>query len=231
MTTGGCAEVRLSLGAYVLGALDPGERSRVDAHVAGCAACRDELASLAAMPGLLGRVSREEVEAVPLPPQPELLDRLLAAAASERRRDRRVRWLASVAAAIVLLAAGGVAVGFAVTGHNSNTALATPAAAGVKTVTATDASTGVTASVVETPKAWGAALHVKVTGTKLAAYGGRCHLVAISADGDQDVAASWSALPSGHISADGATAFMADEITWFRIVGSDGATLVSVPAT
>ena len=40
MTADGCAEVRLSLGAYVLGALDPADRSRVDTHLAGCPECR-----------------------------------------------------------------------------------------------------------------------------------------------------------------------------------------------
>ncbi len=65
MTADGCAEVRLSLGAYVLGALDPADRSRVDAHLSGCPDCRDELASFAALPGLLGRVSRSEIEAEP----------------------------------------------------------------------------------------------------------------------------------------------------------------------
>ncbi len=93
MTADGCAEVRLSLGAYVLGALDPADRSRVDAHLAGCADCRDELASFAALPGLLGRVSRSEVESEPVDPGPQLLERLLSAAAAERRHDRRRRHL------------------------------------------------------------------------------------------------------------------------------------------
>ncbi|MFC5061243.1 anti-sigma factor family protein [Actinomycetospora atypica] len=35
------------LGAYVLGGLDAGERAEVDAHLAGCASCRAELATIA----------------------------------------------------------------------------------------------------------------------------------------------------------------------------------------
>ncbi|HTB54033.1 MAG TPA: zf-HC2 domain-containing protein, partial [Trebonia sp.] len=45
-----CAEARLSLGVYVLGAIDPAERALVDSHLAGCRDCRDELAGLAGIP-------------------------------------------------------------------------------------------------------------------------------------------------------------------------------------
>jgi anti-sigma factor RsiW len=36
-----CAEARISLGAYVLGAIDPAERALVDAHLAARRDCRD----------------------------------------------------------------------------------------------------------------------------------------------------------------------------------------------
>ena len=42
-----CADARASLGVYVLGAIDPAERSLVDAHLLTCEDCRDELAGLA----------------------------------------------------------------------------------------------------------------------------------------------------------------------------------------
>ena len=42
-----CADARLSLGVYVLGAIDPAERALVDAHLLTCRDCRDELAGLA----------------------------------------------------------------------------------------------------------------------------------------------------------------------------------------
>ena len=41
-----CPEVRISLGVYVLGAIDPAERAVVDAHLATCRDCRDELAEI-----------------------------------------------------------------------------------------------------------------------------------------------------------------------------------------
>ena len=232
MTTSGCAECRLSLGVYVLGALDPAERSRVDAHLATCADCRDELASFAGLPGLLGRVSRAEVEAEPSDPGPQLLDRLLSAAASERRHDRRRRWLTSVAAAVIALAAIGVAIGVGQDRHQ-----AVSAKAGVsETFTATNPVNNVQASVTEWKKGWGASLQVTVAGVTAELAGPRCQLIAVGPGGKTDVAASWAAPDQGYtgpskVDANGATALASTEITGFKVVGADGSTLVWVPAT
>ena len=59
-----CAEARLSLGVYVLGAIDPAERALVDHHLTTCRDCRDELAGLAGLPALLARVSTAEAIAL-----------------------------------------------------------------------------------------------------------------------------------------------------------------------
>ncbi|MCK9896208.1 anti-sigma factor [Frankia sp. AgB32] len=59
--TGDCAAPKIALGAYVLGALDPAERSELEIHLAGCAVCRAELASLAGLPGLLSRLRLSDV--------------------------------------------------------------------------------------------------------------------------------------------------------------------------
>ncbi|MGH3279021.1 MAG: anti-sigma factor family protein, partial [Trebonia sp.] len=96
-----CPEARISLGVYVLGAIDPAERALVDAHLSTCRECRDELAGLAGLPALLARVSVEEatalaadgsppltgVDAVPGPPR-ELLATVLDLTAARRRRRR-----------------------------------------------------------------------------------------------------------------------------------------------
>src|SRR5450432_768584 len=149
MTAGDCAEVRMSLAAYVLGALDPADRGRVDAHLATCVECRDELALLAGLPGLLGRVSRADIEAEPADPGQQLLERLLDAAAAERRRDRSRRWLTSAAAVIVAVAAVSVAVGVAHTGRHTTTP-APPAAS---------ATAGVVPGVSQTFEATNALTH------------------------------------------------------------------------
>jgi anti-sigma factor RsiW len=234
MTADGCAEVRLSLGAYVLGALDPADRSRVDAHLATCADCRDELASFAGLPGLLGRVSRAEVEAEPVDPGPRLLERLLGAAAAERRHDRRRRTLTAVAAGVIVLTAIGVTVGVTHDRHSANTA--TPVAPGTsQTFTATNPQTHVQATITEWKKGWGASVQVSVVGVTADLAGDSCQLIAVGPGGKTDVAASWSAPAAGYtgpskVNASGSTAMASKDITAFKVVGSDGATLVWVPA-
>jgi anti-sigma factor RsiW len=241
MTAGECAEVRISLGAYVLGALDPADRGRVDAHLATCPECREELASLAGLPGLLGRVSRADIEAEPAEPGPQLLERLLGAAAAERRRDRSRRWLVSAAAAVIAVAAVSVAVGVSHAGHhNAAAAPVASATAGAfsgvsQTFTATNPLTHVQASVTEWKKGWGASLEVTVTGVTADLAGTKCQLVAVGPGGTTDVAASWAAPAAGYtgvtkVNANGATSLASMDITAFKVVGSDGATLVWVPA-
>lgn len=90
---------REALGAYVLGALDPAERHEVEAHLADCATCRDELSRLSALPQLLGRLTPEEAAEDTLVPPDGSAPRLLLAAASEAvRLDREVRRWRRVAA-------------------------------------------------------------------------------------------------------------------------------------
>lgn len=43
-------------GAYLLGALAPAERAAYERHLAGCASCREAVAEIAVLPGLLGRL-------------------------------------------------------------------------------------------------------------------------------------------------------------------------------
>ncbi|MEV6114471.1 zf-HC2 domain-containing protein [Streptomyces sp. NPDC052109] len=59
--------LRLSLGAYVLGALSPAETERVRAHLTECDACRAEHAELAGLPALLATVTAAEAESRPVP--------------------------------------------------------------------------------------------------------------------------------------------------------------------
>jgi hypothetical protein len=52
------------VGAYVLGALVPAEREAFEKHLADCVICRDEVAELAVLPGLLGRIDFETAKAI-----------------------------------------------------------------------------------------------------------------------------------------------------------------------
>jgi len=99
-------------GAYILGALAPAERAEYERHLATCPACRDSIAQLAVLPGLLGRLDPATAQP-PVAAPPSLLPRVLAAAKASRaaqRRRRVVGWVASglVAAAVAAIVGVGV---------------------------------------------------------------------------------------------------------------------------
>jgi Putative zinc-finger len=96
-------------GAYILGALAPAERADYEKHLPTCATCREAVAQLAVLPGLLGRL--DPATAAPSMTAPlTLLPRVLTAAATrrraERRRDVRSRIAVGTAAAAVAVAVG-----------------------------------------------------------------------------------------------------------------------------
>jgi anti-sigma-K factor RskA len=95
-----------SSAAYVLGALTAAERSAFESHLATCADCRQAVSDLAGIPGLLSRVSPDDL-ADPVPVPDTLVPRLLR---EVRRSGRRRRLLVGgVAAAAIVLAAAGTA--------------------------------------------------------------------------------------------------------------------------
>lgn len=50
----------MTLGVYLLGALDPAERSAFESHLSYCEICRGELVRLAPLPGLLNQITPED---------------------------------------------------------------------------------------------------------------------------------------------------------------------------
>ncbi|GAA3205329.1 anti-sigma factor family protein [Nonomuraea roseoviolacea] len=98
-----CEEVRISLGAHALGALEPDEALEIDAHLATCEVCGAELVELEGVSAFLEKVSERDVQLVTSPPR-QVLDRLLNARVRRHRRGRMLMVVAASAAAIV---AGG----------------------------------------------------------------------------------------------------------------------------
>jgi hypothetical protein len=114
MTESSCRGLRELLGVYVVGAIEPAERSLVDSHLAHCYECREELAGLAGLPALLHRVSVADAERIAEPdaashtadmPSEEILTSLLRRVRA-RRTTQQARRLFATAAAL-LIAAGG----------------------------------------------------------------------------------------------------------------------------
>ncbi len=101
--------LREALGAWVLGALDGPARREVEAHVASCPDCAVEVGALSPLPGLLNRLSAEEIVDGRLAVDPGLADRmateLRAVEASVHQRLSRWRATAMVALALAAVAA------------------------------------------------------------------------------------------------------------------------------
>jgi hypothetical protein len=212
--------MRQSLGVYVVGALDPSERMLVDLHLAGCRECREELAGLAGLPALLGRVPARDAERVILEsaelrdleePPAELLARLLKEVAARRATGR---WRGILAGAHFLIPGG----------QSQPPAVAMP-----ESVSAHNPVTGVTATVSYRAATWGTAIDVKVTGVPA---GISCTMWALNKDGKKFAAGSWS-VPygaAGVASYPAAASLPEKDVVAFQI-WSNGEDLLNIPAT
>jgi Putative zinc-finger len=222
-----CGDIRQLLGVYVVGAIDPAERAIVDEHLSHCSDCTQELAGLAGLPALLGRVPLTDAEQLAAEgaeppsadePRPELLDSLLRRLAA-RRQTRMWRGLAAAAAAVVIAVAGGVAIGV-VASHASDHDYQQEAYG-------SNSRTHVTAAVSYQPTVWGTAMRVEVTGVPT---GADCTFWVVNARGQRSVAGGWVVArnyPDQWYPASSSVrlaSVQSFEITW------DGKVLVTIPA-
>ena len=237
-----CIDVRTSLGVYMLGSLDPAERSQVENHLADCPACRDELAGLAGLPAMLGRVEEGQLDQMAGPP-PELLDGLLARAAERRRGwlgrlgragGRGAGWAPLAAAACLLLVAGALLGGFLFPFGSQDTASppsASPsppaATAGIERIAAENPGTGIKGYVLLKKKPWGTEVELHLAGVP---KGSHCRLQVIARDGRRDALGSWYVpYDEGYGEYRGSTMFPRGQLFSFEIVGLDGRPLLAIP--
>ncbi|MFS8101019.1 zf-HC2 domain-containing protein [Lentzea alba] len=183
----------VDVGAYLFGSLDPKERSAFERHLSGCDACRAEMLRFAPLPGLLGRLTLEDVEnldEIPeCPPKPS--------------RHRRV--LIACAAVLVTLAlAGGVL------------ALQPRPA---PTWAAQDQSTGVNASVSMVTKPWGTEMRFKLGNVK---PGVRCKVVVFSREGQREIGGWWGSDHAPDEEIPGSTSFSLDRIDHLEVSDESG---------
>jgi hypothetical protein len=109
-----CRDWRELLGVYALGQLEGDEKVGLEAHLEGCAQCREELALLMPVARMLPHADPERFESAPQPP-PELGARIAATIAGEReqtetRRRRRVFGGFALGGATAALAAAVLAI-------------------------------------------------------------------------------------------------------------------------
>lgn len=213
--TGSCGR-QGDLAAYVLGALEPAERSAFEAHLPSCERCRAESTEFAGLPGLLGRLSAADAAAVSTPEPADdeaALNRLLAHVAA-RRRARRRRNLLSVAAAVVLLAGAGAGIAAGVSGS----------AGGGREISATQGA--VHATVRLDGSAAGTEIALDLQGVRPDEH---CRLVAVAKDGSTADAGSWVARYDGWAGVHGVTSIARSDLASLRVEDASGATLVAIP--
>jgi predicted anti-sigma-YlaC factor YlaD len=195
-----CQEVRLSLGVYVLGAIDPAERAQVDSHLASCRDCRDELAGLAGLPALLARVGVEEAIALAesdgpppaedeeQPPPRELVGTVLDLTAARRRRRRWAEVGLSLAAALIIAAGVFGGLRFHSGAAPAGTSAIAVGPANGPWETKTGQTAGMTATVKYRPMGWGTQLAAKVTGIPV---GTTCQIWVVGPGGKRLLIGSW----------------------------------------
>lgn len=256
-------DLRLALGAYVLGMLPLAEAERVRAHLAECTECQAEHAQLTGLPALLTTVTAAEaagrtvpaadgnladrlvaraaenargssperpaVPAVSRAPEGGVLEKLLQQAATRRRRTWRLQ-LAGAAASLAFVAAAASGTWLAAIG-TVGSAAAPPgptAPTAWRTVSGSDPTTGVSASVKVSPSAWGSVLQVSAKG---APAGITCRLQAVGPGGVRADGATWRAgeYPPG-TTIPGAVAMAPGAIEHFEILADNGQKLVTIRA-
>ncbi|MEW5812942.1 MAG: zf-HC2 domain-containing protein [Actinomycetota bacterium] len=218
--------------AYVLGALSSDERLEYESHLARCTQCRDAVAELSGMPGLLGLLDLDDVTALDEeqtdpPLRPEVLESVLA---KVRWRRRRSRWVTS---AVVGLAAAVLAVGILL--------VARPAIVGLDDRSTTQntaqmldmtkmAPTPINASIALTDFGWGTRIDMACS------YGQwgnndappkELGMVVVARDGSQQQIATWLGVSGATALPSGTTPMQRDDIAAVQMVSvSDGKVLL-----
>jgi predicted anti-sigma-YlaC factor YlaD len=210
-----CKDTTLSLGVYLLGALDPAEHAEVEAHLAECALCRAELDELAGLPVMLERLTLEDLTPEPVSPSDDLFERVAAEARAEHESDRvsrhrRYRRLTAVAAAFVVIVGGGIG-GWAAL-RSSHDVYRNPRGP-------------VHMQVALASQASGTGLAVTVSGLPTDEH---CKLVAVSKDGTRDVAGRWYATYQGRAKVTGSTSIPQSQLDRLVLFGTGGERLASV---
>lgn len=184
-----CGDLRHELGVYLVGASAPADRIALQSHFGSCAGCRDELADLAGLPALLGRVPPDDVAGLAregdtsLPAEQPL--RALLSQVAKRRRQRAVSMAAAAVAVGLLAGTAAASAALPELGRRP----ADSASAGRTTVRGTNPVTDASAGVEYTPMPWGVELYVQVSGI---AAGTRCAFEVTDSSGQESAAGSWT---------------------------------------
>jgi hypothetical protein len=221
-------------GAYVLGALSPAERAAYERHLATCSFCREAVADIAVLPGLLGRLDPDEFAKLldptlfEQPPRNRTPD-LVNQARSTRRKERkklRVRILSTSLAAAVVALLVGVGMVFWMSGGSPP---ARPTAGPTVAMTPVAAEVPVSAHLNLTGLGGGTKVDLvcayRKTDPSMKPY--TIWLMAYGPDGETDAMGSWVASPGKEFSMSGVTHFVGANLSRLALVRSDGKALLA----
>jgi hypothetical protein len=222
------------VGAYLLGGLDAAEADEVSFHLSECESCRAEYAELADLVPLMALVTEQEAVHGPVRPEPAVLGRVLASSrqqsaeatrterrASRSRRPRRTRF--ALAAACVVLAAGGSAVGVRMS--STHAATTTAWSATVVVMNRYSSNDDITAVADVTPATWGSRISLKMDGVP---KGYKCSMVVWSTDGRSEQAGTWNAPSGGSFTIPASSSFSPDRVSAIDVTLPNGANLMHI---
>jgi hypothetical protein len=251
----GPGDIHETVGAYALGILDDAEATAFEAHLATCEWCAQQLDELAGMEPMLAALADMQgsqgspaiSESLSAKPSPRIVERMVDEVAEQRAKKRR-RSFYMIAAAAALIIGGPLtvmAVNGGSSGNNGNTfAEASPAKSAFESMpdkaSATDPSTGVSATVAMQGKDWGTSAVLELKGVKGKL---QCSLIAVGKNGERETLSTWSVPQWGYGIPDGTTeeaknplyvsggaALTPNQIDHFDVTTFEGKTLVQVKA-
>jgi Putative zinc-finger len=194
----------ISLGVYVLGAAEAGERARVESHLPTCPACQAELIRLAPLPDLLASVPDTVRPGGHLPGR------------RARHRTRGSQGWRAAAAAACLAAAAGAGFWLARTGEAHQPASIT--------LSGVNPASHMSATAALTITSWGTSIRLNLRGVPLNVP---CRLIVRSRTGATEVAGVWDAWRNGPISVPASVGWRPSDIASLQ-VATPTKTLVTI---
>lgn len=238
----GPAHDRAQLGAYAIGALDPGEARMVHQHLSGCPECQREVSELMMIRRALDQVPPEAFLDGPPQDGDLLLRRTLRRVATEVGTGAppsrsRVGVVVAAAAVAAIALGGGIFLGreTAPSGQplaQEKTVTVSPTPTNARLGDATDDQTGATMNVALEPKKGWVWVHATATGLP---KNTPCDLYVVSKDGKEVLAGSWLVSEEGAKSSrmEGMALVSPEDVASVEVRTATGkkTTVVSVPFT
>lgn len=237
-----CPEAQ-AIGVYVLGALDAGERLEIERHIRDCASCKEAVLQFAHLPGVLHRLTLEDVMALPFDddPDPDFgwlpasleVDRPVTSplpkapnvvpvdSSIRHRRFTSKRAVLAATAAVVLVVTGGL-IGRQM---SNDSASPPPQARGGVTWSATDGVDGIDTQVQLSSRDWGTDIQVRLDDLQ---PGQRCMLVVHTRSGQSETTGWWTTTNSREADIPASSSFALSDIARIDVVTADNAVLASL---